>query len=34
MTITGMAFIALAVYCGMRGIYLLFIKPFKKGSEK
>ena len=34
MTITGMAFIALAVYCGTRGIYLIFIKPFKKGVKK
>ena len=34
MTITGLAFITIAIYCGLRGVYLLFVKPFKKGSEK
>lgn len=34
MTITGLIFISIAVYCGAKGVYLLFVKPFKKGGKK
>ena len=26
--------ISIAVYCGIKGVYLLFVKPFKKGDDK
>lgn len=34
MTITGFIFIGIAVYCSIKGVYLLFVKPFKKGGNK
>jgi len=34
MTITGLLFIGIALYCGVKGVYLLFVKPFKKGGRK
>lgn len=33
-TITGLIFVSIALYCGIKGVYLLFVKPFKKGGKK
>lgn len=33
-TITGLIFVSIALYCGIKGVYLLFVKPFKKGGNK
>lgn len=34
MTTTGLIFVSIALYCSAKGLYLLFIKPFKKGGKK
>lgn len=26
--------IVIALYCGAKGVYILFVKPFKKGGKR